>query len=355
MTTGVFPGKFLPPHRGHLASILRAHSMCDKLYVVVCERKKDDGTLCAADDLRYISGVERRKWLKQETQGIDQLDVILLDEEAYGIPSWPQGWERWARVLEKTVPEPFQVIFGGETEYQKGTDVHFPNLVYRVIDPERTRWTVSATQIRRDPAGYWDYILGSARPFFCKTVLITGTESCGKTTLTKKLGKIYNTSWSEEIGRSYSRDHLGEDEGAFSDHDFLRIAHMQLENDMRAVRSANRICFVDTDAVVTDYYAQLYLGHECPSVRNYVDLSRFELILLLKPDVDWIPDGLRFAGEQNQRWHLHQRLKDMYVAAGVKPQQLREIGGDYNTRIETAIAFIDRLSNGEQFDSTLGT
>ena len=329
--------------------------MCDKLYIVVCERKTDDGTLCTADGLRYISGVDRRKWLKQETQGIDQLDVILLNEEAHGIPSWPEGWDRWAKVLVKTVPEPFQVIFGGEPEYQKGTDSYFRNVAYRVIDPERTRWTVSASQIRRDPARYWDHILGSARPFFCKIVLITGTESCGKTTLTKKLAKIYNTSWSEEIGRFYSRDHLGGDEGAFSEQDFLRIGYMQLENDMRAVRSANRICFVDTDAVVTEYYAQLYLGHECPSVRIYSDISRFDLILLLRPDVEWIPDGLRFAGEQTQRRQLHQRLKDMYVEAGVKPEQMHEIGGDYKARIETAMTLIDELEKVDHFDRTLGT
>ncbi|MDX1392527.1 MAG: adenylyltransferase/cytidyltransferase family protein, partial [Rheinheimera sp.] len=32
MKTGVFPGKFLPPHRGHITAILRAHALCDKLY-----------------------------------------------------------------------------------------------------------------------------------------------------------------------------------------------------------------------------------------------------------------------------------------------------------------------------------
>ena len=208
---GVFPGKFLPPHRGHLASILQAHSMCDKLYVVVCERSGDDSALCAVDGVRYISGINRRKWLKQETQGIDRINVVLMDEEAYDIPSWPHGWEQWARALEQIVPEAFQVIFGGQPEYEEGTKEYFPRVAYTVIDPERTRWPVSATQIRRNPAKYWDYILGSARPFFCKSVLITGTESCGKTTLTKKLAKIYNTSWSEEVGRFYSRDYLGGD------------------------------------------------------------------------------------------------------------------------------------------------
>ena len=53
-----------------------------------------------------------------------------------------------------------------------------------------------AGDIRSNILGNWHYILGAARPFFSKKVLIAGTESCGKTTLTKCLANLYNTSWS---------------------------------------------------------------------------------------------------------------------------------------------------------------
>lgn len=54
---GVFPGKFLPPHRGHLTAILRAHALCDELYVVISERPQEDGELCAQAGIPYIDGV----------------------------------------------------------------------------------------------------------------------------------------------------------------------------------------------------------------------------------------------------------------------------------------------------------
>lgn len=340
---GVFPGKFLPPHRGHLASILRAHGMCGRLFVVVCERRTDDEQRCREARIPYISGVARRKWLNQELAGIDGIRVLLLDEESEGIPSWPEGWSRWAGVLERVVPQPFQLIFGGERSYEEQSRRFLPSVRYVLIDPDRSRWPISATQIRSNPFAHWDYILGSARPFFCRTVLITGTESCGKTTLTKKLAKLYNTAWSEEVGRFYSRDYLGGDEGALGDEDFLRIAHLQYENDLRAIRAANRICFVDTDAVVTNYYARLYLGHEVARVESYVDFTRFHRVLLFKPDVEWVPDGLRFAGQPEERWRLHALLKEMYMERGLEPARLLEIGGSYQERLETAMGVIDAL------------
>ncbi|MDP4944249.1 MAG: adenylyltransferase/cytidyltransferase family protein, partial [Alishewanella sp.] len=185
---GVFPGKFLPPHRGHLTAILRAHALCDKLYVVISERSHEDGELCRVAGIPYIDGVLRQRWLSQELQGLG-IRVLLQNEDA--IPAFPQGWGEYAGLLQHTVPEPFAVIFGGEEDYRAGHQQHFPNIDYRVLDPQRTQWPISGTEIRNRPYLHWDYIAGAARPFFARKVLITGPESCGKTTLTRKLAKVY--------------------------------------------------------------------------------------------------------------------------------------------------------------------
>ena len=177
MTVGVMPGKFLPPHRGHLTSILRAHTQCDVLYVVVSERKVDDGILCSQAGCEYISGANRKKWLCQELQNIDGIKVILVDEG--DIPIFPNGWGPWADLVRKAVGEKIDIIFGGEVSYTEGSKINFPEAEYKLIDPDRNRWPISGTEIRNQPYKHWEYIVGAARPFFAKRILITGTESCG--------------------------------------------------------------------------------------------------------------------------------------------------------------------------------
>lgn len=141
---GVFPGKFLPPHRGHLTAILRAHALCDELYVVISERPQEDGELCAQAGIPYIDGVLRQRWLSQELQGLGI--KVLLQQEGQ-IPPFPQGWCEYAALLRQSVPVPFQLIFGGEESYRTGHQQHFPDVQYQVLDPQRTQWPISGTEI----------------------------------------------------------------------------------------------------------------------------------------------------------------------------------------------------------------
>jgi HTH-type transcriptional repressor of NAD biosynthesis genes len=138
----------------------------------------------------------RTKWLSQELQGFEHIKVAMLDET--GIPMYPYGWEGWSKRLKDLIPEKIDVIFGGEPEYKENNDIYFPDAAYELFDYKRDRYPISGTEIRNNPVKHWDYILGSARNFFAKKILITGTESCGKTTMAKYLGKIYHTSWTEE-------------------------------------------------------------------------------------------------------------------------------------------------------------
>lgn len=344
MTTGLFAGKFLPPHRGHITSILRAATMCDRLYVVICERKQEDRSLCLASCGKYIDGRLRKQWLQEEFLNMEErIQVRLIDES--DLPPYPDGWAPWAERIRHSFNdylEPIDLIFGGEHEYAGCFEKHFPGSRYQVLDPSRSRWPISGTLVRQDPILYWDYIIGPARPFFALRVLVTGTESCGKTTLVKTLAKIYHTSWSEEVGRDYALQYLGGDETIFTDEDFRRIAHLQYENDFRALRSANRVCFIDTDAVVTDYYSQLYMGHCNPHVRSFVDPNRYDAVFLMKPDVPWVADGQRLNAQG--RNELHARLKGAYEAAGFT--NLIEIGGHYDGRLEAAMTHVDALFAG---------
>jgi HTH-type transcriptional repressor of NAD biosynthesis genes len=333
---GLFFGKFLPLHRGHITSILKAYTMCDKLYVCLSIRE-DDAKLYHDAYGRYIDPKIRIKWLKQELQNMENIKVVTVNEST--LPPYPDGFADWASLVKLSVGEPIDIIFTGEPDYIPGLNKYFPGSKCELIDPSRSQWNVSGTVIRQNPIKYWDYIVGSARPFFAIKILVTGTESCGKTTLVKMLAKIYHTSWSEEIGRFYAANYLGGDEQIFTDEDFLRIAHLQYENDFQALRSANKTCFIDTDAVVTNYYSELYLGKTNPKVATYIDPSRYDIIFLMKPDVEWVDDGQRL--NPVKRIELHHRLEYLYSQYGFK--NIIEIGGSYSERLQTAMKHVNGI------------
>ncbi|GAB56601.1 HipB family transcriptional regulator [Glaciecola punicea ACAM 611] len=341
MKVGLFPGKFLPPHRGHITAILRAHALCDKLYVVISERSAEDTALCDDANLPHIAGVLRQRWLSQELQGLG-IEVILQNDG--NTPPFPQGWPDYSALLKQNTPEPFNLIFGGEESYRDGYNQYFPGTDYILLDPQRTQWPISGTAIRHKPYLHWDYIAGAARPFFARKVLITGPESCGKTTLTRKLAKVYCTSWSEELGRDYQEDVIGGNGDLFDLEDFNRIAHLQYEQDLVALRSANKVCFFDTDAVVTAFFSEVFLGEVATRVHSFINPNKYDLIIALKPTVPWIADGIRELGTQAERDHSFDKLMQLYQSCGFDANKVLIIDSpDYYQRLEACITAVDKL------------
>jgi HTH-type transcriptional repressor of NAD biosynthesis genes len=348
-SVGVVPGKFFPPHRGHLDQIIRAGAVCDKVYIVVSDNESIAIEKCRKDNLPYIPMYMRARWLSIETKDMDNMEVIILDES--GMPPYPDGSEQWCAALTKLIPEKFDVIFGGDYEYRDTYTKHLPDIKYYLTDRRAGRYSTSGTVIRGSYLRCWTYILGSARPFFARRVLITGPDSCGKTTLTRYLAKIFNTSWSEEYGRHYSRDFMGGNEALFRPDDFARICQIQRDQDEDALKNANKIVFFDTDAVVTQFYCEIYMGHSSPAIEEFVDHQKYDAVLMLKPSVKWIPDGLRFKGDQKEREFLYEKLCYMYVDRGFEDKIIQIDNDTYVERLDKACEVVDELLENQKFMS----
>jgi len=346
--TGLFPGKFLPLHRGHLTAILRAHAMCDRLIVVINDDPKGDAELCEQAGFPAIPGLMRQRWLAQELQGLG-IDIVRCEES--GLCQDEQGWASYIRLLQTQIAGPVQLIFGGEERYRPLYLQHWPQVHYQLIDPQRTQWPISGTEIRHQPYRHWDYIAGAARPFFARRVLLSGPESCGKTTLTRKLAKVYCTSWSEELGRDYQDQVVGGNGDLFELEDFNRIAHLQYEQDIKALRSANKVCFFDTDAVVTAFFSQQMMGQLANRIESFIDPTKFDLVILLKPTVPWVADGMRELGAPEQRQHAFDELLALYLSYGFQRPQLLVIeASDYLSRLDACIGAVDQLLYGTRSD-----
>lgn len=333
MSVGVLFGRYLPPHRGHMYHIALASTQVDVLHIFILEDEERDRRVCEENHISYIDGHLRWRWMCEQLQDISHIKIHLL-EKIDG-----NNIAEVEKIVHTMVPE-VDVMFVKKQKDLSRYESIFTDCKHIVLPDRSTRFPMCSSDILHKPLTHWEYILGSSRPHFVKKILITGTESCGKTTLIKALGKLYNTSWCEEVGRFYPDRYTGGNEDVYNTLDFSRMGWQHKERELEVCRSANRLAFIDTDAVVTQYYSELYLHEHNEVLESIISTNQYDLILMLSPDVKWVADGKRLNSDQERRERLHNKLLSMYEEHGFK---VEVIHGNYEQRLQKAISLIDEI------------
>lgn len=334
MTVGFLTGKFAPLHTGHIYFISKAATKVDKLYVVLSydgKRFQDDPRLSLKN---------RLLWLKTTFKDLPHIKIVYVDET--NCSPYPDGWHEWSMLVKRAIPHrigDITKIFSSEPEYTEGFNKYWPNAEHVIVDAERKEVNISATEIRANPFKFWSYMPSIVRQHYVKKVCIIGTESCGKTTLTKYLSKIYQTSWVEEYGRKFCEQDMCMDESLLQYNDYALIAARRYEDELQAVKTANRIVFADTNAFITNFYCRLYEGSFHPMVDEYESLEKYDLTLVLDSDVEWVADGLRINKDRSKTDGLLKKMLEMSRSDNLG--KLVYISGTYSERLEKAIKIID--------------
>ena len=115
-------------------------------------------------------------------------------------------------------------------------------------------------------------------------IIITGSESSGKTTICKNLSNYYNTPFAEE----YSRMYLNSLQRDYRQEDLLEIAKGQLKSNQE-----NQIC--DTDLITIKIWSNYKYGNCNNWILEQIEKQKTEnrFYLLCKPDIPWESDPLR--------------------------------------------------------------
>jgi NadR type nicotinamide-nucleotide adenylyltransferase len=173
------------------------------------------------------------------------------------------------------------------------------------------------------------------RPF---TIVISGSECTGKTTLAASLAAEFEVPWSRE----YAREYVDLGHAPLDERDVDPIARGQLAAeqaaDRDAVRLGSRFVVRDTDLVSTTVYSRHYYGG-CPDwIVGAARQRAGDLYLLLRPDVPWVADGpQRDRPDDGARAQLHASFRAALDAIGAR---VVEIGGPWSARHERAVSAI---------------
>jgi NadR type nicotinamide-nucleotide adenylyltransferase len=171
-----------------------------------------------------------------------------------------------------------------------------------------------------------------------RRVVLTGSESVGKTTLATELAARYGVPLVPEFVRDYAAA-----KGApldFTDHGPIARGQVALEDTALAEAAAagHGLIVHDTDLVSTVAYCHHYFGR-CPTfLEELARARRADLYLLLDIDVPWIADGVRDRGDR--RAEVHALFRDTLSRLGA-PVIL--IQGAWDARLAMARHHIDDL------------
>ena len=199
-TVGFIGGKFLPFHLGHIYVVLAASNQVDELYVVLSSSKNRDKELCKRDGIKYIPADVRLSWIGESLNNISNVKIVHIEDDHWDAD---YDWEEGANLIKKAIGKPIDFVFSSENSYNDFFKKYYPDSKHVVVDDKRKTVTISATEMRKNLYDHWDKLPTCVRSYFTKKVAIIGTESCGKSTLCKKLAKFYNTNYVDEVGRNY--------------------------------------------------------------------------------------------------------------------------------------------------------
>ncbi len=121
-------------------------------------------------------------------------------------------------------------------------------------------------------------------------IIITGSESSGKTTLCKALSKHFKIPYTEEYAREYLNN-LGRE---YKKEDLKEIAKKQLENE-QTINKKNQLSLYDTDLITIKVWSEYKYGNCDKWILDQIEKQKSEnrYYLLCRPDIPWEADPLR--------------------------------------------------------------
>jgi len=353
MRIGICFGGYCPLHQGHLDLIMKSKKLNDKTYVVVCGY--DGEPRGASIGLPLI---KRYRIIKNFLED-ELVEVMYINDTELGLDEsmCPDNWKIWTQEVMnkgKFTSEGNTITWYVAEEFYKERLENNCAFNCTVSLEDRTLNPISGTKCRENPIKYWNVITAPFRAYFSHNILIAGTASEGKTTLTRDIGKYYGIPYSYEKGRDNC--HLKTDP-EFNVKDFMYNIYEQHKYNEELISSPQNpgIFLSDTDNLVTLMYANYYRKREGFALNDeefnvlyemtkaYRPTTKWDKIFLIQPQPKGIvDDGERYMPDSDYaiRCEFFEYLKKLYDDFGYEYEILN---GTYYENYMTVRRYIDEL------------
>ncbi len=320
MTTqrvGLTLGKFAPFHKGHQYLIETALAEVDQLIVLIYN----------CPETTKIPLDVRAGWIRKL---YPQVEVI----EAWDGPAGMGNTSKIKRMQEKYVK---RILGDRKITHFYSSEFYGEHMsmslaaVDRRIDEKRKQISISATQIRKNPYRYRNYVDPFVYKDLVMNIVFLGAPSTGKTTLVQKLAKNFKTVWMPEYGREYWDKH--QKDRRLTLEQLVEIAEGHLEREEKLLCEANRFLFSDTNALTTYLFSQYYHGSAHERLTDLADqcVGRYDVVFVCDVDIPY-DDTWDRSGDANRTIFQEEIIKDLtkrkipyFVLRGKLEQRMVEV------------------------------
>ena len=292
---GLTLGKYAPLHKGHEYIIKTMLEEMDEAVVIIYDT-----------ELTPIPLQVRAEWIRKI---FPEVTVIEAWDGPVGNP--------YEREYERKEEEYILSLLGGKnitafysSEYYGEHVSKALKCIDRRVDEARETIPVSATLIRENSFKYKQYLSDVVYRDMIIKVVFLGAMSTGKSTITEALAKKYNTTFASEYGRDYWDEHQVDRRISLEAFDEIAEGHIAREEE--AFLSAEKYCFIDTNAITTYMFSLDYHG-KAPEVLTQMALknsSRYDLFFLCEDDIPY-DDTWDRSGDQKRHVFQKQIIADL--------------------------------------------
>lgn len=276
----------MPPTVGHAALIDFASRLNDvtRTEVVLCTQPSEP------------FAQERANALMEHFGDQPWIDITHLHEEMEQNASAPGFWAMWKRILDDLGMTQYDVVVSSESYGQKVADLF--GAKFMPYDPARELNRVKATDVRKHPAGYMNFIIPEFQKYLIRTVTVFGAESVGKTTQSKAIAGFVNGHWRFEYARPYL-EMVGNEITMPKMWDIFD-GQEALQKQARELRGKPFI-IQDTDLYSTIGYIELWCGENAGT--DWYSRARAlksDLYIILTQNIPFEADPLRYGGGKRE-------------------------------------------------------
>lgn len=292
----------LPTSLGHIQLVCWASEFgFGEVTALVCGRENDP-----------IPLQDRYEALVEATADLKNVNVISV---LHDYPDYPEQFDGTVEEFDRLWTDKLHSILDLDSEdFLVASDIYGSRFAdnlgvkFAPFDPDREIVKISGTKIRREPFKYFSSIAPGLQRKLRKTITIFGSESCGKTTISKKLAERYNAPYVPEWARPYLES-LGSP--APTDDRMAMIVRGQLASQRSSQKLlGSPFIFQDTDLFSTLGYYRIYqpgIEKQLNMIATPYDdceiqsvINKSDLYIVMNSNIRFVPDSLRYGIDKRE-------------------------------------------------------